>query len=52
MARSIFILFCVIVLCLSTISVISINNNIELSNQIEKDKLIIDSLNMELDART
>ena len=52
MARTIFILFCVIVLCLSTVSVIAVNDNIELSKKLERDKFLIDSLNLELDARS
>lgn len=51
MARSIFLLFCVMVICLGVLVMAGVIENNKLTKQVQQDKIIIDSLQKQLNAR-
>jgi len=51
MARSVFLLFCIIIICLSTLVLAGVIENNELTHQVKQDKIIIDSLQKQLNDR-
>lgn len=44
MARSVFLLFCVMVICLGLLVLAGVIENEKLTRQVQQDKIIIDSL--------
>lgn len=48
MARSVFLLFCVIIICLGVLVLAGAIENEKLTKQVQQDKIIIDSLQSEL----
>ena len=44
MARSIFLLFCIIIICLSVLVIAGVIENNQLTEQVKQDRIIIDSL--------
>lgn len=51
MARSVFLLFCIIIICLSVLVLAGVIENTQLTNQIKQDRIIIDSLKNEINVR-
>lgn len=51
MARSVFLLFCIIIICLSTLVLAGVIENTELTHKVKQDKIIIDSLQKQLNDR-
>lgn len=51
MARSIFLLFCIIIICLGVLVIAGAIENTELTHQVRQDKIIIDSLQKQLNDR-
>jgi hypothetical protein len=48
MARSIFLLFCIIIICLSTLVLAGVIENAQLTEQVKQDRIIIDSLEKQI----
>jgi CHASE1-domain containing sensor protein len=51
MARSIFLLFCIIIICLSTLVIAGVIENNQLTQQVKQDRIIIDSLEKQVNVR-
>jgi len=51
MARSVFLLFCIIIICLSVLVLAGVIENNQLTQQVKQDRIIIDSLQTELNVR-
>ena len=51
MARSIFLLFCVIIICLSVLVVAGVIENTNLRNQLEQKTILLDSVQAECEIK-